>query len=349
MRIICFLSTYYGPSGRFRFLQYEKEFAKKNYQMTYSAIYPMRHFTPKFSSRFINKIVSRCVEPLRMLHVLLSGFRLLFYDAVFLNKDISSSSRIQWYESYFLFFNKNIYFDLDDAIFFANKGERDKKFQTIFPKLKGIIVSNKYLKEYAEKLNPNSKVIPMGIDMEFYTEKVFDVSRKEMIIGWSGSDRSYETTFPSVIPALEKLAKQQNIKVLIIKNTDPELKIPNVDVEFIPWSKETEVESVKKMDIGLMPLIEDEFQRYKSALKALQYMAVGIPALVSPIGINSTIVEDGVHGFHCVTEQDWIKNIEKFIVDRNLIQQLGKNARLKIEREHALSVLINDYISFIKK
>ena len=75
------------------------------------------------------------------------------------------------------------------------------------------------------------------------------------------------------------------------------MNIKNVDVEFIPWSKETEVESIKKMDIGLMPLIDDEFQRYKSALKALQYMAVGIPALVSPIGINSSIVEDGVHGF----------------------------------------------------
>jgi glycosyltransferase involved in cell wall biosynthesis len=348
MKVICFLSTWYGPSGRFRFLQYEKEFAKKGYNMKYAAIYPMRHYSPKFSVRILNKIIARCIEPLRMLHILLSGFRLPFYDAVFLNKDISGSSRIHWYEKYFLFFNKNIYFDLDDAIFFANKGQRDKKFKVIFPLLKGIIVSNKYLKEYAAQYNPNTVVIPMGIDMDIYTGKVFDPTRKEMIIGWSGSDRSYETTFPSIIPALEKLGQRQKVKVLIIKNTNPNLNIPNVEVEFIAWSKETEVESVKKMDIGLMPLIEDEFQRYKSALKALQYMAVGIPALVSPIGINSSIVEHGVHGYHCANENDWIIYIEKCINDRSLIEKLGKQAREKILHEHALSVLVNDYVRFIK-
>ena len=155
----------------FVFYSMKKEFEAKGYQMTYAAIYPMRHYVPKFASKLLNKLVSRSIEPLRMLHILISAFRLPFYDAVFLNKDISGSSRIFWYESYFLFFNKNIYFDLDDAIWFANKGQRDKKFQHIFPKLKGIIVANKYLKEYAEKLNPNTKVIPMGIDLATYTPK----------------------------------------------------------------------------------------------------------------------------------------------------------------------------------
>ena len=349
MKVICFLSTWYGPSGRFRFLQYEEEFVKKGYKMKYTAIYPMRHYTPNYSARLLNIIINRLIEPLRIISVLLNGFRLPFYDAVYLNKDLSPSVRIMWMEKYFLFFNKNIYFDLDDAVFLGSGGKRDDKFKEFFPKLKGIIVSNKYLKEYAVKYNPSTNIIPMGIDLETYTPKQFDTTRQEMIIGWSGSDRSYETTFPSVIPTLIKLGKRHPIKILIIKNSDPNLIIENVKVLFIPWTKETEVDSIKIMDIGLMPLIEDEFQRYKSALKALQYMAVGIPALVSPIGINTSIVDDGINGFHCKTEQDWIDNIEKFILNRELIETMGKAARTKIEQQHALSVLIEDYGSVIKK
>lgn len=348
MKVICFLSTWYGPSGRFRFLQYEDEFAKKGYKMNYTAIYPMRHYSPSYPSHILNTIIVRLIEPLRILSVLYNGLRLPFYDAVILNKDLSPTVRVMWMEKYFLFFNKNIYFDLDDAIFLSSGRKRDKKFKVFFPQLKGIIVSNSYLNEYAIKYNSNVKVIPMGIDLKTYTPKRFVTDRKDIVIGWSGSDRSYDVTFPSIIPMLEKLGEKYSIEVLVIKNTNPYLTIKNVNVRFYPWSKETEVQSIKEMDIGLMPLINDEFQRYKSALKALQYMAVGIPALVSPIGINSSIVDDGINGFHCETEQDWLDNIEKLILNRELIDIMGKAARIKIEKEHALSVLIEEYISMIK-
>lgn len=348
MKVICFLSTWYGPSGRFRFLQYEEEFAKKGYKMKYTAIYPMRHYFPSHPSQLLNNIIARLIEPIRILSVLYNGFRLPFYDAVILNKDLSPTVRVMWMEKYFLFFNRNIYLDLDDAIFLSSDRKRDKKFKFFFPQMKGIIVSNRYLKEYAKSYNRNIKVIPMGIDLKTYTPKRFVSERKEIVIGWSGSDRSYDVTFPSIIPMLEKLGEKYSIEVLIIKNSNPHLTIKNVKVRFHPWSKETEVQSIKDMDIGLMPLIDDEFQRYKSALKALQYMAVGIPALVSPIGINSSIVDDGINGFHCDTEQDWLDNIEKLILNRELIDTMGKAARAKIEKEHALSVLIEDYVSMIK-
>ena len=344
MKIICFLSTWRGPSGRFRFLQYKHEFEKNGISVKYSAIYPMRHYSPNFRSTLINKLISKFIEPLRIISVIINGFRLPFYDIVYLNKDLSPGTKIHWMEKYFSFFNKRIYFDLDDGIFLAANGERDKKFKSFFPHLEGVINSNKYLYQYSKVYNKNSYIIPMGIDTEKYTLKDNYEIKDQFILGWSGSDRSYDATFPMLIPVIENLAKKYPIELIIIKNSNPNLILKNAKVSFYKWDEETEVESIKKMDVGLMPLLKDNFQKYKSALKALQYMAVGIPALVSPIGINTEIVDHEINGYHCASEKEWTNYIEKLILERNLIKSLGLAGRNKIEKDHSLTHLIKEYI-----
>ncbi len=345
MKIICFLSTFSGPSGRFRFLQYEKKFKELGVDVVYTSIFPRRHFQIK--NKFFGFYFSKFIEPIRMISVLLNGLRLPFYDVVFLNKDLSPSVRFFWYEKYFRFMNKNLFFDLDDAIFFGEGGLREKKFKEIFPLFKGIITSNNYLAEYIKKYSEKIKVIPMGIDLDKYLLKK-SLKPSVTTIGWSGSDRSYDVTFPSVINAIKKVSKQRKIQLIIIKNTDPLLKIDGVNVKFIQWTKESEVQMLRKIDIGIMPLTNDKFQKYKSALKALQYMALSKPALVSPIGVNKEIVIHGKHGYHCKTESDWVKNMIKLIDNPKLCVNMGVSGRKKIEKEHSLNVLIDDYIDFFR-
>ena len=66
---------------------------------------------------------------------------------------------------------------------------------------------------------------------------------------------------------------------------------------------ETEVEDLWPLDVGIMPLTDDPWTAGKCAMKAIQYLGVGIPAVVSPIGANRDVIEDGVTGFHARSEE----------------------------------------------
>jgi glycosyltransferase involved in cell wall biosynthesis len=84
-----------------------------------------------------------------------------------------------------------------------------------------------------------------------------------------------------------------------------------------------------------MPLRQDKWSEGKCGFKALQYMALGIPALVSPVGVNSKIVDHGVNGFICETENDWVKYILELHKNRDKLVELGRNTREKIVKNYS--------------
>ena len=87
---------------------------------------------------------------------------------------------------------------------------------------------------------------------------------------------------------------------------------------------------MQKADIGLMPLIDTPRARGKCAFKALQYMGVGTPVVISPVGMNAEVIEDGVHGFFARTSEEWYDRLEKLITDPDLREQMGRKARQRV-------------------
>jgi glycosyltransferase involved in cell wall biosynthesis len=90
--------------------------------------------------------------------------------------------------------------------------------------------------------------------------------------------------------------------------------------------------------VGLMPLPDDEWSRGKCGMKALQYMALGKPAVVSPVGANADIVQDGVNGFHARTDDEWVDRLAHLLSDESLRARLGAAARLTVERGYSADV-----------
>ena len=85
-----------------------------------------------------------------------------------------------------------------------------------------------------------------------------------------------------------------------------------------------------------MPLTDDIWAQGKCGFKALQYMSLGIPALVSPVGVNTSIVDNGINGVICNDIQDWGKVFETMLTDRSICIRLGKDARKKIENNYSV-------------
>jgi glycosyltransferase involved in cell wall biosynthesis len=109
------------------------------------------------------------------------------------------------------------------------------------------------------------------------------------------------------------------------------IEIPGVDVLCRPWRSASEVEDLWDLDVGIMPLPDEPWARGKCGMKALQYMGVGVPAVVSPVGANREIVQANVNGFLPATEDEWVEALDLLLTDRALRQRLGAGARRTVE------------------
>jgi len=201
---------------------------------------------------------------------------------------------------------------------------------------------NVYLAEYAKQFNPNVIVNPTTIDTNLRhnltkDELIATISNSSLVVGWTGSHSTlkYLKTIESTLRSIETRFEQ--VRFLIIADRQPQLNIPRLD--FIKWNKESEVEDLLKIDIGIMPLPEDDWTKGKCGFKALQYMSLGIPAVASPVGVNTEIIDHGMNGFLCQTEEDWLQCLEKLITEASLRKKMGIEGRKKIISNY--SVLSN--------
>ena len=108
-------------------------------------------------------------------------------------------------------------------------------------------------------------------------------------------------------------------------------------MDFRRWSYESEVQDLQTADIGVMPLFDDEWARGKCGLKLLQYMAVGLPALASPVGVNRDIVRHGENGFLAATEEEWHRHLAALCRSSELRRRIGEAARATVHAQYSLT------------
>jgi glycosyltransferase involved in cell wall biosynthesis len=129
----------------------------------------------------------------------------------------------------------------------------------------------------------------------------------------------------------------------VIANKEPVLAIRSLT--FIPWSKEHEIEDLLQIDIGIMPLTDDIWAKGKCGFKALQYMALAIPALASGVGVNAAIIDAGINGFLCTTEEEWFSCLKSLIDQPDLRRQIGNRGRQKIIDHYSVSSNTSTFLS----
>ncbi|MCH8317762.1 MAG: glycosyltransferase, partial [Bacteroidetes bacterium] len=146
-----------------------------------------------------------------------------------------------------------------------------------------------------------------------------------------------------ILPVICKLEKKYSFEFWIISNKKPKFKLRSL--VFKQLEKSTEVSDLLNLNIGLMPLKDDEWAKGKCGLKALQYMALGIPPVVSPVGVNKSIVDHKVDGFWCETSDDWYYYLEKLILDTDLRTEIGKCARDKVMKHYSVTSNKDNFLS----
>jgi glycosyltransferase involved in cell wall biosynthesis len=169
-------------------------------------------------------------------------------------------------------------------------------------------------------------VVPTVIDTGSYPEPRRQ-ERSTVRIGWSGSDQSLPVTLFPYLNMLRDLQRSLAFELVIVTNTRPVLPLSDLNWSFHPWSAEDEPRLAEKFDIGLMPLVDDEFQRGKCGLKLLQYMAAGLPTVASPVGVNRQIVDPGVTGYLASSGPEWTQAIRTLVGNPRLRAAMGAAGR----------------------
>lgn len=166
------------------------------------------------------------------------------------------------------------------------------------------------------------------------------------VVGWTGS---HSTLFylDMLLPILQQLEKELDFEFLVIANKDPKLHLKHY--RFIPWNKNSEVEDLRQIDIGVMPLEDNEWSKGKCGFKLIQYLSIGIPAIASPVGVNTDIIIPGKTGFLASSETEWFENLTKLIQDPQLRNQLGQNGRKLIEEKYSVDSLRDKFIQLFEE
>jgi glycosyltransferase involved in cell wall biosynthesis len=197
-----------------------------------------------------------------------------------------------------------------------------------------VMVGNNYLGDYASRYNERVSIVPTTIDTVKYTP-ILPRADQRPVIGWTGSYSTIQY-LRQVRGALERLHARRDFRVVVVGGTG--FDADAVEVEHRPWRSATEVQDISGFDIGIMPLPDAEWERGKCGLKALQYMALGIPSVVSPVGVNREIIEHGRNGFLATTEEDWVVTLDRLLVDPELRFRVGRAARVTVEERFSATV-----------
>ncbi|MBD2292370.1 glycosyltransferase family 4 protein [Anabaena sphaerica FACHB-251] len=227
--------------------------------------------------------------------------------------------------------------DMDDALFVTNK-RTEIKLKKVMAMCDAVIVGNEYLADFAQKYQSNIYIIPTPIETNYYVPKKIDIETKSntITIGWMGSWVNLKHLNLVISSLIHLQNKFPHIHLKIVTNIHelpPNLK----DIAKLKqWSVEDELKDLQSFDIGLMPLEDNAFSRGKCSFKLLQYMAVGIPVIASPVGMNKQVVQD--NGFLCETEEEWLESLLILCENKELRQTMGKRSREIAEKDYSTQV-----------
>jgi glycosyltransferase involved in cell wall biosynthesis len=341
-----------SPGQRFRFEQYLEFLEENGFECVLSPLLNAEEDRIFYSN---GNILRKAIIVIKgFVKRLKDYFRGDEFDIIFIFREAFFTGST-FFEKLFKRSKAKLVFDFDDAIWIENVSEANKAFSFLKNASKtGEIISicdmvfagNSYLKSYAEQFNSHVVIVPTTIDTTVYApaRESSRMGSDKICIGWSGSITTIQH-FEYAIPFLKKIKDKYKDQIVIKVIGDGSYINEELQIAGLPWIKSDEIRELSSFDIGIMPLPDDEWAKGKCGLKGLQYMALGIPTIMSPIGVNKDIIQDGENGFLATTEEVWVDKIERLINNQQLRIEMGRKGRETVEAHYSVKACKGIYLS----
>lgn len=260
--------------------------------------------------------------------------------------------------TYKIIWRRRIYFDIDDAVY----KHSFFKTKTLVWICDGVFAGSHALADWCKKYNSNVCIIPTGVDLEKYLKyrKKYPDSFGELTVGWVGGASYHYENLLLLAPVFKILiGKKINFRFVIAgAMKDKKIyelfnSISGLKAEFIDslgWADdETVPKIIQSFDVGVMPLVENEWNKSKCAFKAVEYMACGVIPVISPVGENLHLIKNGVSGFLPESAEDWARDIIDIYERKADIDSISMSAIKTVKDRYSAEVLSSKLLEVVGK
>ena len=240
--------------------------------------------------------------------------------------------------------------DVDDSIWLTKPFGRTS-IARIAKRADVVVAGNRFLANWFSQWNQQVLIVPTAIDLIRYVPRKAG-SREDtakFVIGWTGTAGNLKYLNAIETPLKRFIDDHPSAEILVIADQAPSFKeIPADRIRFIRWSIQVEATAIQQMDVGIMPLPDDEWTRGKCSFKVLQYMACGLPVIVSPVGMNAEVLALGEVGYSVTNDSDWYDALEALYADSDAACRLGAVGRSVIETHFSCDVVVRQLAEIFK-
>jgi len=350
--VICPFPVGVAAAQRLKYEQYFDDWEQAGWDITvscfmdtymWSIVYERGHHIPKilgvlrgYKTRFINM------------------FSIKNYDLIYIHMWVTPFGG-SFFESITRVLAKKIIYDIEDNILVLMKSDvnpfikylrSNRKILYLIRFADHVITSSPFLNQYCFPINKKHSCtyISSSVDTDCFIPVNKYNNDHKIVIGWTGtfSSKLYLDLLRSVFIELNKRC---HFQLRVIGNFSYEF--PEIDLEVIQWTKENEVIDLQGIDIGVYPLANEEWVQGKSGLKAIQYMAFGLPTVATAIGNTINVIDNMVNGWLVSSDAEWVDALEKLVCDASLRRSMGEAARKKAVDNYSTNVIKTMYKSIL--
>lgn len=354
MKKILFLSPYpkdVAPSQRLKFEQYFESFEQAGYSIETSSFISISFWKFVYQPKnYFKKFIYTLVAYFKRFYVL---FTIRKYDLVYVHLWVTPFGPpiFEWLLN---LMHPTLIYDIDDLVYLKeNKSKSNKLIALIkgrskpiylMKKAKHVITCTPHLDQFVRKHNLNTTDISSTINTDTYKVVNSYSNKHKIVLGWSGSHSTSKYLY-LIEEVLKELYSTHPFKLLVIGDAD--FFITGLDIEAMEWREEIEISTLQRFDIGLYPLPNEEWVLGKSGLKALQYMALGLPVIATAIGANYRVISDKETGFLVQTKEEWLNALKILMESAVERKSFGERGRLKVEENYSIRAIAPVYLNIL--